>query len=60
MLARQDLRLRLQRRKVGAIDLNRPRYSWSRLRRAVRVNRPYPFVIGSLATDARSRFLRSF
>src|SRR5215831_2303478 len=31
----------LQRRKVGAIDLNRPGMRVVTLRRAVRVNRPY-------------------
>ena len=58
MLAHQGRRPRLQQRKVGAIDLNRPRHTWSRLRRAVRVNRPYLFFVDSLAIDARRRFLR--
>ncbi len=48
----------LQRRKVGAIDLNRLPYPCSCLRRPVRVNRPYLFFEGSLATDACRRFLR--
>jgi CubicO group peptidase (beta-lactamase class C family) len=39
----QGYRPRLQRRKVGAIDLNRPGMRVVTLRRAVRVNRPYLF-----------------
>src|SRR5262249_57500199 len=57
MPASRGHRLRLQRLKVEAIDFNRPQCAWPHLHRAVRVNRPCLFLVGSFATAAHPRFL---